>query len=56
MIIVLTDYLDEDSNEIVVSHGIDIETDKVIILPPVPPETIAKRDGKTGEWVLVENQ
>lgn len=38
---------------LIVSHGIDLETDLTVILPNVHPEEIgAKIDLNTGEYVL----
>ena len=38
---------------LVVSHGIDTKTDKVVILSSDPPETIgAVWDNDMGEWVI----
>jgi len=39
--------------QLVVSHGIDMETDEVVVMPPVHPrETGAMFDMRLGEWVL----
>lgn len=39
--------------ELLVSHGIDMNTDKTVILPCEHPAKIGARfDGELGEWVL----
>lgn len=66
MIILITGYFDKyDRNghktgekEFVVSHGIDLETGKMVILPCDPPHTFrgAYIDSDIGEWVLPEGK
>ena len=43
----------KDGKEFVVSHGIDEETGKNIILPSVHPSTLGgKFNSRLGEWVI----
>ncbi len=51
MIIVIT-YLDKTKNRRYMSHGIDIETDKIIILPNEEPFPYCYYDTEIGEWIL----
>jgi hypothetical protein len=41
--------------EIIVSHGIDMNTDKAVVLPGETPQSMgAKYDNTIGEWILSE--
>lgn len=45
--------VDTGRKEFVVSHGIDVDTDKIVIVSSVPPlELGAKYNMEIGEWVL----
>lgn len=56
MILVITDTEKNERGlmEVFVSHGIDLDTGNVIILPQVNPESIAQYDEKMGEYVIRE--
>lgn len=52
MIILIT-YLDKKQNKVLVSHGINADTMKTVILPQESPyEMGAKFNNNIGEWVL----
>lgn len=52
MIIVITER-DEESGQIVTSHGVDMDTFENIVLPWVHPSHLgAKLDLTLGEWVI----
>jgi len=39
--------------ETLTSHGVDLETDKIVTLPPAPPASLgAMFSNEYGEWIL----
>lgn len=38
----------------VVSHGVDVDTMRDIVLPPISPSEIGYFNNELGEWVLKE--
>lgn len=45
--------IDTGKKEFVVSHGVDVDTGRDVILQSVPPERLgAKYNMEIGEWVL----
>ena len=54
MIIVITYKDEEEGRYPMVSHGYDVATNKLVILPQVPVWQIgAKFDHDVGEWTLI---
>ena len=52
MVIVVT-YFDKRLQKTIVSHGVEVETGKVVIMSPhTPKECGATWDQQLGEWVL----
>jgi len=52
MIILIT-YLEEKTNTRMVSHGYDVNTDQIVVLPNVPLVYFNHRyDSESGEWIL----
>ena len=56
MILVITDTEKNERGqmEVFVSHGIDLDTGNVLILPQVNPESIAEYDEGMREYVIRE--
>lgn len=55
MIIIIT-YKDKKTGLITVSHGYDLETDKIIPMPQIPLSQInVKYNTQIGEYILEEN-
>ena len=54
MILVITNFEKDDMGKKreFVSHGINLESDRVVVLPQVSPEEIAVFDLDIGEWIL----
>ena len=52
MVVVIT-YFDREANKELVSHGVDLETNQTVILPPCTPQECGARWNPTmREWVL----
>ncbi len=58
MILVITNTEKNDCGifEVFISHGIDLNTGRVVILPQVSPESIAEYNETIGEYVIYEEQ
>lgn len=54
--IVLITYLDEETNTKMVSHGYNVTTDELVVLPSVPLFYFddAKFDSEVGEYILTK--
>lgn len=58
MILVITNTEKNDRGlfEVFTSHGIDLQTGRVVILPQVNPESIAEYNEAMGEYVIYEEE